>query len=94
MPLLALHFLKSRIEAIVRVPQIVNYVAREKGVKRKGEQRYALVEPLCKHWSCCDWWKGTSQDEATLNSEEMKLVTIAIIELCLSEGVSKKYISK
>ena len=28
-------------------------------------------------------------DEATLNSEEIKPVAIAIIELCLSEGISK-----
>jgi len=29
------------------------------------------------------------RDEATLNSEEIKAVAIAIIELCLSEGISK-----
>ena len=32
--------------------------------------------------------KGTSQYEATLSSEEIKLVAIAIIELRLSEGSS------
>jgi len=30
-----------------------------------------------------------NKDEATLNSEEIKPVAIAIIELCLFEGVSK-----
>ena len=30
-----------------------------------------------------------SRDEATLIGEEKKPVTIAIIELCLSEGISK-----
>ena len=30
-----------------------------------------------------------SPDEATLNSEEIKPVAINIIELCLSEGISK-----
>ena len=25
----------------------------------KGEQRWTLVEPWCKHWSCCGWQKGT-----------------------------------
>ena len=30
-----------------------------------------------------------SQDKAMLNSEEIKPVAIAIIELCLSEGISK-----
>ena len=33
--------------------------------------------------------KGTPRDEATLNSEEIKPVAIAIIELRLSEGISK-----
>jgi len=45
------------------------------------------VEPWCKHWSCSSWQKGTSQDEAMLNSEEIKAVAIAIIELCLPEGI-------
>jgi len=35
------------------------------------------------------WQKGTSPDEVTLNSEEIKPVAIAIIELRLSEGISK-----
>jgi len=49
-----------------------------------------LVEPLCKHWSCsCGWQKGTPLDEATLNSEEIKAVAIAVIELHLSQGISK-----
>ena len=42
-----------------------------------------------KHWSCCGWPKGTSWDAATLNSEEIKPVAIAIIELHLSEGISQ-----
>ena len=32
---------------------------------------------------------GMYLDEATLNSEEIKAVAIAVIELCLSEGISK-----
>ena len=35
------------------------------------------------------WTTPTSLDEATLNSEEIKPVAIAIIELRLSEGISK-----
>ena len=31
--------------------------------------------------------KGASQAEATLNSEEIKLVALAIIQLHLSEGI-------
>jgi len=34
--------------------------------------------------------KSTSPDEATLNSEEIKPVAIAIIELRLSERISKE----
>ena len=40
--------------------------------KRSQEQRLALVEPWCEHWSYSGWRKGTSRDEATLNSEEIK----------------------
>jgi len=32
--------------------------------------------------------KGTSRDKAILNSEEIKPVTITIIELCLSDGIN------
>ena len=36
--LLALHLPKSHIETITRVPQIVTYVIREKGMEYKEEQ--------------------------------------------------------
>ena len=49
-----------------------------------------MVELCCKHWSCCSWQKGTSLDEATLSSEEIKPLAVTIIELCLSEGISKR----
>jgi len=55
----------------------------------KGEQMQALEKPWCKHWSCCGWQKGMSPDEAMLNSEEIKAVAIVVIELRLSEGISK-----
>jgi len=32
--------------------------------------------------------EGTSQAEATLNSEKIKPVALAIVELCESEGLS------
>jgi len=32
--------------------------------------------------------KGTSQDEATLNSEEIKPIAVPIPESCLAEGIS------
>jgi len=39
------------------------------------------------NWSAFGWWKGTSLDEATLNSEEIKAIALAVMELCLSEGI-------
>ena len=49
-----------------------------------------MVEPRFEHWSCCSWWKGTSPDEVTwLNSEEIKPIALAVIELRLSEGISQ-----
>jgi len=30
-----------------------------------------------------------SKDKATLNSEEIKSLALAVLELCLSEGISK-----
>ena len=35
------------------------------------------------------WLKGTSWDEATLNNGEIKSIALAVIELCLSEGISQ-----
>ena len=35
------------------------------------------------------WQKDTSRDEATLNSEEIKPLALAVIELRLSEGISQ-----
>ena len=36
-----------------------------------------------------DGQKGTSQDEATLNSGKIKSVALSIVELCLAEGISQ-----
>ena len=33
--------------------------------------------------------KGKSRDEATLNSEKIKPITLAVIELCFSKGISQ-----
>jgi len=68
----------------MRVPKIVTYAVMEKEMEYKGEKK---VEPWCKHWSCCSWQKRTFPDEATLNSEEIKPVAIAIIKLRLSKGI-------
>ena len=53
--------------------------------ERNGAQRRTKVD-LC--WSCCGWQKGTSLDELTLNSEEIKPVAVTFIELHLSEYIT------
>ena len=40
-------------------------------------------------WLLCGWGKGTSWDEATLISEEIKSLAPISLELRLSEGISK-----
>jgi len=54
-----------------------------------GAQRVMKVVPWCKHCSCYSWWKGTSKDEATLISEEIKFGALTILELCLPESINK-----
>jgi len=43
-------------------------------------------KPWYKHWSCSGWQKGTSRDEVMLNSEEIKPIALAVIEVRLSEA--------
>ena len=57
--------------------------------KWMGAQRMTKVALRCKYCSCCSWWKGTSQDKATLINEEIKLVALASLKLYLSEGINK-----
>ena len=45
-PLLALHLLKSHNEAITRIPEIVSYAVREKGMEYKGELWMQALELL------------------------------------------------
>jgi len=40
--LLALHLPKSRTEAIMRIPQIITYVVREKGMEKGMENKGEL----------------------------------------------------
>ena len=58
------------------------------GVQRRAKVNFSRTMMLA--LELLQWRKGTSPDEATLNSEEIKPVAIAIIELRLSEGISKK----
>jgi len=77
--------LQSHTEAIMHLPQIVTYAAGEKGIQRRtklsfGRTMMQAMELLR---------LAKRPDEATLNSEEIKPVAIAIIKLCLSECISK-----
>jgi len=82
-PLLALHLPKSHTEAITRVPQIVTYVVREKGMEYKREQRWAMMQALELLRLAKRHISGWSES-----------VAIAIIELRLSERISKEWISQ
>ena len=42
----------------------------------------------------CSMPKGTCQAEATSNSEKIKPIALAVIELRLSEGISQSVIKK
>ena len=41
------------------------------------------------HYMYCGMPKGTSWAEVTLNSEKIKLIALAVIELRLSKGISQ-----
>jgi len=56
--------------------------------QKEMEQRRTKVAPLCLLFGCYSWQKGTSQDKATSSSEEIKSITVSIVELCLVEGIS------
>ena len=56
--------------------------------KKNGTQSRTLVSPRRMHCMYCGMPKGTSQAEVTSNSEKIKPVAFAIIELHLSEGIS------
>ena len=62
--------------------------------ERMEAQRSTKVAPWCKHCSyVLRLVKSTSRDEVILIIEEIKSVALAVLELRLSEGISK-YISK
>ena len=55
--------------------------------ERNGTQRRTKVSPRCIHCTYCGVPKGMSQDKVTLNSEKIKPVALAVIELRLPEGI-------
>ena len=57
-------------------------VCQRKELEHKGGQRQVYDACVVMY---CSWRKRTSQNKATLNSEEIiKLVTLFIVELCLA----------
>ena len=54
-----------------------------------GTQRRTLVSPRRMHCMYCGMPKGTCRAEATSNSEKIKPIALAVIELRLSEGISQ-----
>ena len=48
-----------------------------------------MVSPSRMHCTYCGMPKGTSQEEATSNSEKIKPIALAVIESGLSEGISQ-----
>jgi len=57
--------------------------------KDEWDTKEGLVNPWWKHFMYSGMEKGTSQAEATLNSEKMKSIALVIVELCESEGISQ-----
>ena len=53
-----------------------------------------MVEPWYEHWSCSGWGKGTSQDKATLNSEEIKPIVLAVSYAYLKASGSQSVLKK
>ena len=58
-------------------------------VKRTGTQRGTKSSPRYMYCMYCGWQKGTSRDEATSNSEEIKPIALSIVKLCLDGGISQ-----
>ena len=57
--------------------------------KMNEAQRRTLVSPWRMHYTYCGIPKGTCWAEAMLNSEKIKPIALAVIELRLSEGISQ-----
>ena len=73
----------SHNEAITCLLQIVTYTRLWRKNGRSKEYKGSTMI------QACSWWKGTSQDEVMLISEEIESLALAILELCLSESISK-----
>ena len=58
-------------------------------MEHKGGHWLVLEKCILRTAVCNRMQRGTSQAEATSNSENFKLLALAIIKLCLSEGISQ-----
>ena len=58
------------------------------GERNGAQRRTSFGRAMMQALEYCSWLKGTSPDRVTMNSEEIKSVALAIIELRLSEGIS------
>ena len=73
-------------EAITCQLQIITYAwLWRKNQGAEGYKGSTMMQALQLLWL----WKGKSQDEMTLISEEIESVALDVLELCLSEGISK-----
>ena len=70
-------------EAIIALPRIDTLSCQQKEMEHKGGQSKSMMRALY----VLRMSKGTSRDEATLNSEKIKPIALAVIELCLPEGI-------
>ena len=57
--------------------------------KMNGTQRRTLVSPSRMHCTYCGMPKGTSRAKATSDSEKIKPISLVVIKLSLSEGISQ-----
>jgi len=76
----------SRTETISCLPQIVTLRGcEEKNGRSKGYKGSTLMQALYQLWLVKRHISGRSD----VDSEEIKSLALAILELCLSEGISK-----
>ena len=57
--------------------------------KMNETQRRTMISPRRIHCTYCGMPTDISQAEATSNSEKIEPVALAIIELCLTKGISE-----
>jgi len=71
-------------EAITCNHWINTFFCQQKWMEHK---RRELVSPWRMHCTYCGMPKGTSQVEVTSNSEKIKCIALATVELCWFEGI-------